>query len=419
MLHVAGSAALAATFNVNSTLDQPDDDEIDGICHTSANTCTLRAAVMQANFLSEETLILLPAGTFTLTRPPTASNGAESGDLNLDAFPAFFINLVGAGAESTIIDGGCLDRVFRVEGACLASFRSLTVRNGCAANGGGILVLGVASLEHVTVRDNRAIQGGGVSAEGSHLFMTASTIRDNRATGPGGGLFGSRTLEIASSTISGNVALVDGGGMYLAALADLHLSESTISSNSVDDSGGAIFVRDQATVNIYSSTIVFNRADADDDGLGDGGGIVNDVSGNNTVNVRNCLIAGNYLVASLENPDDCVGTIGSYGRNLFGDTAGCSVVTGSGSWGLLNDIGWIGPLAKNGGPTRTHQLFPGSNAIDGGDPANGCLSPTGSFAVDQRGVPRVNGVRCDVGAYEAGILFTDGFELGDLSAWSN
>jgi hypothetical protein len=34
----------------------------------------------------------------------------------------------------------------------------------------------------------------------------------------------------------------------------------------------------------------------------------------------------------------------------------------------------------------------------------------------QRGMPRVNGVRCDVGAYEAGILIADGFELGDRSA---
>ena len=76
-----------------------------------------------------------------------------------------------------------------------------------------------------------------------------------------------------------------------------------------------------------------------------------------------------------------------------------------------------GPLAKNGGPTLTHALYPGSNAIDGGDSVDGCLGPTGSFSVDQRGVPRVNGVRCDVGSHEAGIIFADGFELGSLSVW--
>jgi hypothetical protein len=49
---------------------------------------------------------------------------------------------------------------------------------------------------------------------------------------------------------------------------------------------------------------------------------------------------------------------------------------------------------------------------------NGCLSPGGTFPVDQRGLPQVNGVSCDVGADEAGFLVADGFELGDLSAWS-
>jgi len=46
--HLVATAALAATFTVDSTLDQTDDDIGDGLCHTTAGTCTLRAAVMQA-----------------------------------------------------------------------------------------------------------------------------------------------------------------------------------------------------------------------------------------------------------------------------------------------------------------------------------------------------------------------------------
>jgi hypothetical protein len=45
-LHFLGTAALAATLHVNSSLDQPDIDSIDGICRTIDDTCTLRAAVM-------------------------------------------------------------------------------------------------------------------------------------------------------------------------------------------------------------------------------------------------------------------------------------------------------------------------------------------------------------------------------------
>lgn len=45
----AMGAASAVTFTVDSTLDQPDTLTIPGTCHTAANTCTLRAAIMQAN----------------------------------------------------------------------------------------------------------------------------------------------------------------------------------------------------------------------------------------------------------------------------------------------------------------------------------------------------------------------------------
>ena len=53
----------------------------------------------------------------------------------------------------------------------------------------------------------------------------------------------------------------------------------------------------------------------------------------------------------------------------------------------------LGPLADNGGPTRTHALLAGSPAID---TAAGCPPP----AADQRGVARPRGTACDIGAYE-------------------
>jgi hypothetical protein len=59
----------------------------------------------------------------------------------------------------------------------------------------------------------------------------------------------------------------------------------------------------------------------------------------------------------------------------------------------------LGPLQDNGGPTETHDLLPGSPAIDAGDSA-GCP------AADQRGEARpfdgdYDGVSdCDIGAVE-------------------
>jgi hypothetical protein len=57
----------------------------------------------------------------------------------------------------------------------------------------------------------------------------------------------------------------------------------------------------------------------------------------------------------------------------------------------------LGPLADNGGRTRTHALLPGSPAIDAGNNRSG-------FLWDQRGpgFPRVAGARADIGAFESG-----------------
>lgn len=63
-------------------------------------------------------------------------------------------------------------------------------------------------------------------------------------------------------------------------------------------------------------------------------------------------------------------------------------------------------LAFNGGPTRTHDLDPTSNAIDAG--RNGaCLNPWTllPLTMDQRGQPRPvdflgGGAVCDIGAVE-------------------
>lgn len=64
----------------------------------------------------------------------------------------------------------------------------------------------------------------------------------------------------------------------------------------------------------------------------------------------------------------------------------------------------LGPLAYNGGTTKTRDLLAGSPAIDSGNPG-GCTDPLGmTLVTDQRGFRRpVNGsvaLRCDMGAVE-------------------
>ena len=109
------------------------------------------------------------------------------------------------------------------------------------------------------------------------------------------------------------------------------------------------------------------------------------------------LISGNNAPTGPE--IDSHGSVTADDLNLFGNN-GNAGVTGftPGASDIVPSVKLskiIGPLKKNGGPTKTHALVKGSPAIDAipsSDPA--C---TGT---DQRGKPRPHGPGCDIGAFE-------------------
>jgi len=135
-----------STYTVNSTLDEPDGDPADGQCLSSpGGYCTLRAAIMQANYQAGADTIRLPAGSYTLTRAGYDAT-ALLGDLDISDD----LTLQGAGSAVTTVDGnGAVtgDRVFQVLTTTLHLYLSgLTIRHGQARdpidsdgrNGGGI-----------------------------------------------------------------------------------------------------------------------------------------------------------------------------------------------------------------------------------------------------------------------------------------
>ncbi len=181
-----------------------------------------------------------------------------------------------------------------------------------------------------------------------------------------------------------------------------------MSGNSASDSGGAIYNR--ATSNVYNSTLAFNQADADGDSVGWGAGIDNDEGA--SFNLRNSVVAGNVLPGDHA-INDCYGALHAFGFNAFSDENHCTITQiGSGTYSLLASLDELGVLRDNGGPTLTHALVPPSGMIDGGDPTAGCIGPDGqALATDQRGMPRVAGARCDLGAFEfSDSIFRNGFE---------
>src|SRR5689334_17300646 len=101
--------ALADTFTVDSTADEPDATGIGGTCDSNfgiGGRCTLRAAFMEANRQQGNHTINLPAGTYTLTIPPEEEEEDQlgAGGALLTRFDTR-ITLVGAGASSTTIQG--------------------------------------------------------------------------------------------------------------------------------------------------------------------------------------------------------------------------------------------------------------------------------------------------------------------------
>jgi len=285
-LLLGAAAAEAATFTVNTTNDTADADVGDGICADINGNCSVRAAIMQANFtnvIGPSNTIIIPAGVFKLTRP-----GNEDGDILGDLDITATMSIQGAGSALTIIDGnGAVtgDRVIQIfSTAPETSLSGLTIRNGKRTNtfdeGGGLYWDGSGggqlNLSDVIIESNAAPYGAGLflnySAFGDIVEMDHFIVRANTATAAGGGMcviFNDYPgFDLAHSQVYGNTAF-QGGGLYFQAstppsgLQFVRIETTDISSNTAGHGGG--FDNDQlgpyATVllncNLRNNTAAF------------------------------------------------------------------------------------------------------------------------------------------------------------------
>lgn len=444
-------AAPASVFNVNSALDEVDNNIGNGLCETGAifGGCTLRAAIQEANANPGPDTIHLPAGTFVLTRSGAGEDASATGDLDITGT----VDIIGAGPLLTLIDGNgglTADRVLEIHSGSV-TLSGVALFNGHAAGPGGGLyqhLEAALTLTHTIVRNNVAAIGGGsfgggIFSEGAltlfnstvstntnstvaaggglvhvsytpehRLMLDGSTVSGNTAQGIGGGLYAaSSVVTVTNSTLNHNQAQY-GGGLYLYE-AVAALVNTTLSGNSASHSGGGL-LQNGGAASLYNVTVTDNFADSDATSVsssgGTGGGVAQFFG---TLNFRNTLIADNCQLdpfgggGVIAVSDDCAGTLTSQGNNLVGTTVGgqCAI---SGDFSLVSPL--LGPLAYNGGVTRTHALLPGSRGIEEGAEA-GCTDWAGlPLWRDQRGVPRPQfggaSVRCDIGAFEVvGPLF--------------
>lgn len=375
-------------------------DMNDGVCDTD---CSLREAMIIANTLPGPDTIILPAGTYTLTIAGAGENAATTGDLDITDS----VTITGAGASDTIIDGNGFvlnDRVFHVIRAGTVTISGITIRNGVSSGIGGAIPVGAGIRNDGSVLNiTRSIltnnTGGGAIANRAEGILTiADTVIVSNSSGAGGGgIFSfSGTITVTGSVIISNItsgADVAGGGIAILS-GDLTIMNSTLSDNRATGDGGGIAVLG-GSLSLNNVTIANNTADNDNDGAGDGGGVA--VAPGNTVVFRNTIIGGN--TDRGEQAPDCSGTLESRGYNLISAAAGCTI-EGITDGNLIGVDPRLGTLRNNGGDTLTHALLPGSPAIEGGNPLPPGSSEDACEVTDQRGVPRPQWVRCDIGAFE-------------------
>ncbi len=357
------------TNDLTSFDDVPDAEPGDGAAGTDDGTATLRAAIQESNAVPGLDTIILPAGTYTLTRDGHFEDLAFVGDLNITED----LNIIGAGAATTVIDAGGLDRIFHVFPNINVSISGVSIINGEAHDGGAILNEGNLTLEDVNIGNSRAFnQGGGIYNSGD-LYIEDSSIVMNSAGSRGGGVFNVGTINAVNLTVSTNTSVSRGGGIFNE--NSVTLTNATIAANSSGARGGGLASETEEAANrasvrtsIGNTLIATNESDFLDRSTGDVE--AGDIDGVLTSR-------GHNLVGYLNSEIDRI-PAGFRSSDLLGGTSDGNPTIDPRLAGLV--------AANHTNGTFRHNLKSGSQAIDAGSDD---LFPANIDQTDQIDQPRI------------------------------
>lgn len=365
LLALGVNSAWASNLKVN---------DLSNIAVPGDGKCTLREAINNANTNSDSSgFDCLPgSGADNIS---FSISGSILLDSTLNISDAAGLTLDGI-SQNVTLSGNYKVRVILVNPGASLTLKNLTVANGSADP-----------------------QGGGIYNQNGNLTVANSTFLGNHATRTGGGIanYGNPggILTITNSTFSANNSSIGGAIRNLGGVASI--VNSTIVGNSV---------------NLPFCNPGFICAMEDS-----GGGIEN----SGTLNLDNSIVAGNTAAVGA---DDIGGSVDTANYNLIGDSLVYYRWNGLGLPLPLNgnngNIAGVDAntilettLANNGGPTQTLALLTGSEAIDAGN--NTICANARVNNVDQRGVTRPQGAKCDIGAFEMAVAASTDLTVSQTS----
>ena len=411
---VAGGA-WGATFTIDDIDDLVDVNPGDGICATVASTCTLRAAIQEANALPGKDDVVVKddlEGNVTLTIPGAGEDAAATGDLDItDDIDMNGLRPLGPDYGYTMgVDAGGLDRIFHVLPGVSAKIYYFDIINGLVGpgeNGGGILNEGTLDAYVLVSQCSAGGDGGGLYNSGT--AEASSRYRLNTAGGRGGAIANVGTLELERDFYYASIArnsAPSAGGIYNAGTLTAN-GLSVMENHASAGAGGGVLNDAGAVAHLANLTIGANTATSGAEGLDNVGSAdlaYVTVNAHATLGTRNDDGAGATTTArSTVLGDACAGSIGSGGHNVL--APGCSLAGALGS----DQVGVDPKLQSQADCAAQHlgDVCPhyrpqlGSPAIDGGDPAN-CKDDFGKpLGSDQDAVARPTGAACDAGAIES------------------
>jgi predicted outer membrane repeat protein len=331
------------------------------------------------------------------------------------------VAIVGPGSAAVALSGGGAGRVLEVSPNASLRLSGLTVRDGRATLGGGLLVGkgAEATAEACAFAGNTATDGGAVFADGSVRLTLKGCLFTGNLAVHGGAVHANRSpLALTGSTFAGNGAYYAGSGVFafgVPAVVDrcafvgnqsadgaIALTESPGGRSRITNSlvagnftpgTGAILVFSNAHADIINCTVTGNTG-----GIltGTGIGVLAGVSGPSTANVANGIVWGN---TSFGGPVAQIAALGGSGGSVVRTDLEGPLGPEFTASGLLSaDPLFVrAPDPFAGDPGDLH-LRAGSPAIDAGDTS---LLPAG-LTLDLDGAARVAGAAVDLGAYEFG-----------------